>query len=564
MLLIRPLIVFFTIINFAVAAQTSPSELVELGIVKYKSGDYDSAVTLFKEALVLLPDDQLVAYNLGCAYVMQDNFDNAAEQLRLAAAGRDTKIAALARGLSAEIRIRHARSLLASPPEATAPDVREKVMRLIDDAESWYTEIIELAPNNDSARGNLERLRTWRVQTRNDWRRVDRSSLRRSDSAKYLDEVCRELSESRNDTRNSITQPDSPKKFQLLYQNSKNVTELADELQSFAIEQPQTKSPDATNPFYIPDVDDNERKSVREKAGELAANLETAVKPLKLFQPENAVQTLTNSLVTANNLQATISSYEPLLRNTIERQTTLLKDNNTNNPTTADTPSSEEQSFEQQLTSRLIPPLLSKSRTFLRQWKPDEQQPNDSQTNHDTANPLSEKNRRLAESMLLLQKNATELEYCMSNAVNELAASNSTAAAPHQQRALQLLQEILQPLNEQNESGNSGSQNDRDNKDEDDSKNNGDKKSQEESKKEEQSDKEKQNEQESEQKNKQQNQSNQNQNEPPQNSPGEQQSKEQAAERMIRQMQRRQQEADEGREKIKSLLRILTPVEKDW
>jgi hypothetical protein len=566
--IIRPLIIFITILNFTIAEQTSPSELVTLGIAKYKSGDYDGAITLFKEAQTLLPDDQLVAYNLGCAYVMQDSFDNAAEQLRLAAAGRDTKTSALARGLSAEIGIRHARSLLASPPEATTPDVREKVMQLIDDAESWYTEIIELEPNNNSVRRDLERLRTWRVQTRNAWQRVDRSSLRRGDSAKYLDEVCRELRESRNDIRNLITEPDSPKKFQSLYQLSKNVNELADDLQSFAIEPPLPQSPDTTNPQYIADVDDKEHQNVREKAGELAANLETAAKPLKLFQPENAVQTLTDSLITANNLQATVSSYEPLLRNAIERQSTLLKNNNADNTITDEVLPSDEQSFEQQLTSQLIPSLLSKSRTFLSQWKPDEPkvnetQANDSPTNQDATNPLSEKNRRLAESMLLLQKNVTELEDSMRSAVNELAASNHATAASQQQRALQLLLEILQPLNEPNEADNNDNQNDQDNKDETDDKNNGNKQSQEESKKEEQSDQEKQNKQQSEN----QNESAQNKNEqngktqPP---PTEQQSKEQAAERMIRQMQRRQQEAEEGREKIKALLRTLTPVEKDW
>jgi hypothetical protein len=144
------------------------------------------------------------------------------------------------------------------------------------------------------------------------------------------------------------------------------------------------------------------------------------------------------------------------------------------------------------------------------------------------------------------KKNLPLIQTLTEEAAKELSANQPTNALAKQDKALELLQEILKQQ-EQNQDKQQQNQDEQ-------QKQNG----QEEKEKQDKEEQEQQDEKETQEQKKQKPEKQEEK-----ESADEKQEKEKA-ERMLRQVRRKQQEANERREKVKALLMELEPVEKDW
>ncbi len=547
------LFLFFLFVSLSSMSplRAGPSAFLDKGVESFATGDYKQAVDAFTEAEKESPNDLRISYNLGSAQAAAGNFADAVSTLRKSALSKDTELAAQSLILIGDIAVAQAKALLAPKAEETPPHDRPSIFDLLAVAERSFSEAIELRPSEaEPLRRNLERIRAWKHRIESDWNLADREKKRKElelpQRFDWLEQWERNL---RTGLKRTVLEKDSPRKFQMIYELSKEQQRFREELSPLKESLRQAIPDDSAAPF-VAAID-----KISESVG--AAN-----DALREAQGKSALEAATTIVEGVDYLKSRLSSFEAIVQNGVKKQESLCKENpsvpineesgekSVGPPEIADL---DEQAWEQEFVAVWMPLMLDKAKQ--------ESPPSDTPE-------AKQQTENLQKAKELAIQYGPEIESLAADAVKFLREKNPENALPKQNRALELLREIFKPL-----------QQDQEQKQKQDQKQDEEKKQDQEQKQDEEK-KQDQNQQQDEKDSKeQQERPEQKENEASEqnrDSSGEKKADEkeltpqekkeefEKAQRMLRQAKRRQQEADEKREKVRALLMQLEPVEKDW
>ena len=498
-----------------------PLHAVDKGTESFASGDYAQAVATFAEAEKESPGDLRITYNLGVAQAASGDFTGAVATLRKSALAKDADIASKSLILIGDIAVVQSRLLLVPPPGETPPQDRSTIFELLAVAERTYLEAVELKPSEqESLRRNIEQIRAWKSRTESDWNLADREKKRKElelpQRFDWLEQWERKI---RTNLKRTVSEADSPKKFQAFYEASKEQQRLLEE---------------------IPPLKDSLRQALPEEAATLFASAvgtlgETATvanNALREMQGQTALDAATTTVERLAYLKDSLYPFEAIVQEATTKQESLCKVNSDGD---ADF---DEQAWMQNSVAVKMPLMLVKA-----QQKSEEDSEN------------------LRQAKELAIQHASEIESSAAAAAEFLREKSPEAALPQQERALELLREIMKHLQQnqdqqQNQEQDGEQQQDQDKKQDQDQNRN------------EQGSKDQQNQNAGQDQNekKEENQPSTKEKLPAgkEQMPQEKQEELEKAQRMLRQVKRWQQSADERREKVRALLMQMDPIDKDW
>jgi len=505
-------LVFFLFFFLPFTHPAVAATFLEKGAESFAAGDYKQAVTAFTEAEKESPNDLRIIYNLGAAQAASGNFADAVATLRKSALSKDAELAAKSLTLLGDIAVAQARLLLVPPPGETPLQDRPAIHEHLAAAERVYAEAMELKPSEtESLRRNIEQIRAWKNRTESYWNLADREKKRQElelpQRFDWLEQWERKI---RTDLKRTVSESDSPKKFQAFYDTSKEQQRLLEELPPLKESLRQTLPEDSAASFV---------SAIGNVVGTAAATNNA----LREMRGQAALGTATTTVEQLDFLKNCLRPFQAIVQDATTKQESLCQANQTGDP------DFDEQAWEQNFVAVRMPLMLDKAK----QESPTPEDPNEN----------------LQKAKELALQYGPEIESLAAEASGLLREKNPEAALPKQERALELLREILKHL-QQNQDQNQDKEQD-ENKDQ----------------------KKEQNPNEQDSKNQQGQNDEQNQSETKEEEkksdgkeqmPQEKKEELEKAERMLRQVKRWQQSADERREKVRSLLMQLEPVDKDW
>lgn len=622
----RTIFIFLLLVAWKVPGFADSSGRIKEATKAFRSGDYLKAAEGFQEAEQASPNDLRISFNHGSSLAAAGKFDEAVEILKKSALSPDKKIASDSLNLLGQIAVDQVRQLLSDPPEATPPEQHAEIFEKLQIAEQYYSEAISVAPKNSASQSAVELIRAWRTRIAKLWDLAERKKKRQSDVLErlhWLENWQEELA--RGIVKESI-EPNSPKKFQNLYRSAENQNHLTDEfaaLQSdFQKELDQSRS-EQNQPGNSSKIDENSDSDNRaleliiEELQRLKESSETARHQLRSFQTDAARQTVEENFSRLNRLRMNLAPFEMIVREAEQLQEKLC-----NETSESEKKGKTTEDHMEQIDGQKLDPMEQAARQRrIERWMPLMVFRAKESLQHLEENGLSpqglpeEQNKPFD----LAVKYGPEIQKLAQNAAGKLQAVQYSEALPDQEEALRLLREILQTTNEQNQQQQNQDNNQQDRKQQNQDQNkqdqqdqqspNGqgqqtedksrqdaqDKNEQQQTEKDVKGDEQQQGEKKSDDKNN-QDSSNQQGNRPQKSEQLEPQSdwdskddssqqnkskqdvelgqetelnKErqkdvEKAERMLRQVRRKQQEANEKRERVRSILRRLESVEKDW
>ncbi len=584
----------FILIVSASFLQAGSSAELDRGIKAFQSGDFKQAVEVFAQAEKAAPTDPRIVYNLGAAQAAAGNFDDAVETLRKAALVDDVAVASKSLVLLGDISVAQAKLRVAPKPEETPDADRRASFAFLDAAEKSFGEAAELEPSvAETMRRNIEQIRSWKNRMEAEWNRFDRDKKRRELSLPqrfdWIEQVERGI---RTKTKRIAAESQSPKKYQELYEASKTQQEVVEEL-------PPLKET-LRQALAREDVPEN-GAGVRRNVASLVAAVDkiaesaTATREsLRNFQNENAVDGATKTVERLDYLRNALSPFEEIVQNAEKKQEALCKANPSGSPVpptdAGNVVDLAEQAWEQGFIDVWTPLFVGKAKQQLAQI--DEENETSKRQPEDDSERNSEERRaeNLRRAMELAVQYGPEIESAAAEAAQLLSETKSADALPKQRRALELLREILKPLQQDDKQKNqqNDSQNDQQNRQQQQNQqqNSQDRQNGKDDRQQNQADKDHEQQQKQQQGNEEKQSSEtpddaKNAGKDQRKAESEQQRDEgspqekdltsrekkeelEKAQRMLRQVKRRQQEVDEKREKVRALLMQLEPVEKDW
>ncbi|MDR1289851.1 MAG: tetratricopeptide repeat protein [Planctomycetaceae bacterium] len=561
---------FVTIIVclFFISVCVADSGVIRDGAAAFRNGEFEQAAKAFEKAAENAPRDLRLTYNHGVALAASGNFEGAIEVLRKSALDSDPKIAVLSLNSLAQIHINQAKQQLPENQNETPPEKRNTILELANKSEQYYMDILAIEPDNQNVKHNIEVLRLWKSEIESRWEQADRDKKRQSNLYERLDWI----DNWQRDIANSISQskkiPNSPKKYQDLYETAGTQQHLIGEIDAIRGDlEKQLQAENVQNNDQIAKVFDK----IRETATEVKQSLDK-------FDENNAQSKAEQSNRQLSQLKFSIAPFEKIVEQAEKFQTQLVNNNPASNEI-ADNPTNNEnnknneqnnrnvnsaeaelqhQVNDQQLIASLMPLMLYRAKEGLeakRSQKPNPQpqnnspQPNPIQPDTADTDPQQK-------SMELAIKYEPEIRQLAENAATLLSQNNHADALPKQKQAQKLLREIL---NQQNQND----QNQQNNQEQNSDQNQNNQQNQNEDNKESNDQNDQKN---NEQKNSQQPKSADQKQEENKNeiTDAEKLRQTEKAERLMRQVKRKQQEANERREELKNYFLQPAPVDKDW
>ncbi|MDR1269043.1 MAG: hypothetical protein LBK82_05930, partial [Planctomycetaceae bacterium] len=453
----------------------------------------------------------------------------------------------------------------------TPPEQRQNVLQQLLAAEKYYAESLTVEPS-ETVRMNLEQIRAWKNKIQKEWESVDRSQKRSDDIAKRLQWFEDWEGTINNSIRQTNETPDSPKKFQTLYETAREQNKLTEEisvLQNDLVEtlqqSPQQKTPND-------EISEQEHQKIEaiiqelKRINDLTGNVDEL---LRQFQSEKALEVADETADRLNRLRLNLSPFEVIVQEAEKKQQKLCTNNPVNINKQTETQDIAEQTREEQLIADWMPLMIFRAKHGLQDIESGRLATDQSQP---------EKINALRESMNLAIQYAPEIQTLAEESSQLLAENKPEEAFPKQNLALKLLREILKPLqNQQNQQQQNQDQQNQQNQQqgqqnnqeqEQNQKQQQEQKQQSQEQKQEQSQEQNQEQQQNDKKSEQSDKQNPlepNQEQPKKDLTSQNKNEEiEKAERMLRQVKRRQQEANEKRERVRTLLLQAIPVEKDW
>jgi hypothetical protein len=222
------------------------------GIRLFEDGDFVTAARAFAEAGVVLPEDLHVAFDRGCAYQAAGDFEKAEGQYNRAALSRDAGLAAAARFNLGTLNVQQAMGVFGPQPEAAAPEQREEGLAFLGRAVMHLRDCLEIDPDHEGARHNLEALRLWIKHMQALWEEADRQKQRDElNVLQFLEMIQQRQIMLRRGVKALLDYPDSPRRREAVSVAESDQRKLVEEIdflkdkltEALMPSQPPTPSP---------------------------------------------------------------------------------------------------------------------------------------------------------------------------------------------------------------------------------------------------------------------------------------------------------------------------------
>ena len=459
---------------------------VQEGIRHFAAGDFDAASRSFSEADVADPDNPAIVYDRACALAAASDPDKAKELFQEASLGRDLNLAARAHYNLGCLVAASGRAALGTDPVAAPPQQRQPAIDALLTAVGHYRDCLRLEDDHGDARHNLELIRLFIKNIQARWKEQDQQKERKEMGLlEFLQRVEQRQSELRSVVRDLQPEPDSPRRRETTREAGGAQAELADEIEPLKGKITQHIQPVRQAQTMQSGTDPDAKHSSRaEQAEELLHQLADETGDLMLkasstieagefsdshFMQREVLNRLNQIFMAAapflNVLQKAVPQQEKLTAATEahlgtgevdDEQTTVLG----GPPADIDF---EEQSWRQSHVTDWSRMLSLKAQAELPavesqlpalQNQPDAKTiPPEDEPNTLTANPNAaipaEQLEAMKESLQKAIELGPQLEEHSQTAADRLTEQDSAAALPEQQRALELLREIAQSLQQQ-------------------------------------------------------------------------------------------------------------------
>ena len=177
-LILATFVLFSMLVIPAWAGTSDAADKVHEGIAKFKSGDFKAASEAFSAADDTLPNELRIAFDRGCAYAAQGEYDKAVEQFQKSAAASNQKLAALSQYNLGSVAVAKAKAKLGEKPEEAVGDARTEAIDSLVQAATHYRDCLGVDSSNSDARYNLETIRLWIKYIDDVWKQRDRQKRR--------------------------------------------------------------------------------------------------------------------------------------------------------------------------------------------------------------------------------------------------------------------------------------------------------------------------------------------------------------------------------------------------
>ncbi len=492
LIVIGPLLVA----NSATASTGAARRQVQLGLRHYRSGDFAAADKAFQQAQAELPDDPRVAFDRACALAAQDKHDEAADLFRAAALARDETLSSESHYNLGCIAAAKAKAVFGSEPVEAAPEQREEGLESLRQAVAQYRRCLEINPQHEKARHNIELTRLWIKHMLDTWERRDRQRQREQmDTLQFLEMIQQRQQALRMATRELEREADSPRRRQALGKMADSQRQLAEELPVLAEKiRESVNSAVASSPAGTPAPD---QQAIEQAVSGLTQFAESAQRSMydaatqmATAGSSAAIKPQTHVLDELNQLFMQLAPLEAVLQKSIQRQQELVEQSDTimnseDETSTADAdvaPDYEELSRQQSRISQWAATLPAKAEAQLAQLPAADANPPPSPAPPKAQLPIDDDAQAasaadsdgetpagpqpdvasMKEAFEKAIELAPEIEQLATEATDDLDAQQVPAAQPKQQRALELLREIAKSLSQQQQEQQQQDQNQQD------------------------------------------------------------------------------------------------------
>lgn len=225
-------------------------EQVREGLKHFQDGDYAAAGKLFATASEELDKERssqaaVAAFDEACALHRNGDTEKARERYLKAGLSPDRTIATAAHFDLGTLSAENARRIAGENPEIVAPEDRQKILGELKQAVASYRHALEISPDHQQSRRNLELVRTWIKYYSDRWNELDRQK-RRDDS--NLIQFLEFLMTAQNAMIESIQQLPANASLDVYAQLKKQQDELAAELPFLREKIAAELQPHATSP----------------------------------------------------------------------------------------------------------------------------------------------------------------------------------------------------------------------------------------------------------------------------------------------------------------------------
>ncbi len=329
---ILPLLVgmCFGVMHGQVEAGESHKQVRE-GLRHYQAAEYDSAQKLFATATDELDKSRssqaaIAAFDEACALHRNGDKEKARERYLKAGLSPDKNIATASHFNLGTLTAENARSIAGETPETVAAEDRQKILDELKQAVASYRHALELDPEHQPSRRNLELVRTWIKYYSDRWYEIDRQK-RRDES--NLIQFLEFMMTTQNALKQSVQQLPVNPPLDVFAQLKKNQDELAEELpflrEKIAKElQPQgsTSGTNATPQPLPPELKEG-IELMQSWSDKAAAEMQTASSQLLKAKPAETISHQQEAITQLDQIWDAVIPFHPLLAKELGDQTAI-------------------------------------------------------------------------------------------------------------------------------------------------------------------------------------------------------------------------------------------------
>lgn len=414
----------------------------------FHSGNYVRAAELFSEAGQAAPEDLRLAFNRGSALAAAGKSVEATEILHRSAISPDKEIASKSLTLLGRIAVDRVRQSLSDPPDTTPADQQGKIFEQLDIAEKYYVEAISLDPRNRILQSAVEQIRAWRTHIESLWNLAERQAKRTEDVSERLHWLENWQETIGKAVAKENNKPNTPQKFQTLYENAAEQERLTEEIAVLEDEFRRQLDETGKTAAYSDDGSNAEGEDADDQAAlqlivkelqRLKELSEQTRRQLRDFRDGEALVSGQNLLRRLNRLRMNLAPFEMIVQEAERLQAELCRENSSNAAAAIDSGAEPvettvpEQAERQRRVASWMPLMV---------FRAQEQLDAVEQSNAE-GQPLLDEQRHPLE---LAVQFGPKIETSAENAAGSLQNNRPDEALPEQNEALRMLREILKNM----------------------------------------------------------------------------------------------------------------------
>lgn len=211
---------------------TEPAEAVRQGLQHYRQGEFEQAGSKFKTAREVLEktnpsQGEIAAFDEACAAHRQGDVAQARELYLRAGLSRDRRLAGSAHYNLGTLIAEDARRLAGPSPDEVSPEKRPEILEQLHSAVASFRHCLELQPENQKARRDIELIRQWMKYYGDRWRERDRRQRRKEANLLAFLEF---LIQTQQGLHDSVKSLDSPAPADAFAELKRREEELGEEI----------------------------------------------------------------------------------------------------------------------------------------------------------------------------------------------------------------------------------------------------------------------------------------------------------------------------------------------